>query len=58
MIEQALELDPANADAYNYLASVERDVDKSLAIYRQAVEAGERALGDKFFEEKKGILGG
>ena len=57
LIEQALALDPDNADAYNYLASVERDVDKSLAIYRQAVEAGERALGEEFIKEKKAIFG-
>ena len=58
LIEQALELDPDNADAYNYLASLETDVDKSLAFYRQAVEAGERALGEKFMKENKGHFWG
>lgn len=58
LIEQALELDPNNADAYSYLASVENDVDKALALYRQAVEAGERALGEEFMEENKGHFWG
>ena len=58
LIEQALELDPDNADAYNYLASLETDVDKSLAVYRQAVEAGERSLGVKFMKENKGHFWG
>ena len=58
LIKQALELDPDNADAYNYLASLETDVDKALALYRQAVEAGERALGEEFMEENKGHFWG
>ena len=58
LIKQALELDPDNADAYNYLASVENDVDKALALYRQAVEAGERALGEEFIQENKGHFWG
>ena len=58
LIKQALELDPDNADAYNYLASLETDVDKALAVYRQAVEAGERSLGEKFMKENKGHFWG
>ncbi len=58
LIKQALELDPDNADAYNYLASVEADVDKALALYRQAVEAGERALGEEFMKENIGHFWG
>lgn len=58
LIKQALELDPNNADAYNYLASVENDVDKALTLYRQAEEAGERALGEEFMEENKGHFWG
>ena len=58
LIEQALALDPDNADAYNYLATLETDVDKTLAMYRQAVEAGERALGEKFMKENKGHFWG
>ena len=58
LIKQALELDPDNADAYNYLASLETDVDKALAVYRQAVEAGERSLGEKFMKKNKGHFWG
>lgn len=58
LIKQALELDPDNADAYNYLASLEKDVDKALALYRQAVEAGERSLGGEFIKENKGHFWG
>lgn len=58
LTEQALALDPDNADAYNYLATLETDVDKTLAMYRQAVEAGERALGEKFMKENKGHFWG
>ena len=59
LIEQALELDPNNADAYSYLASLETDVDKALALYRQAVEAGERSFGgEKFIKENKGHFWG
>ena len=58
LIEQALALDPDNADAYNYLATLETDVDKSLAMYRQAVEAGGRALGEEFIKENKGYFWG
>ena len=58
LIKQALELDPDNADAYNYLASVETNVDKSLALYKQAIEAGERALGEAFMKEEKGHFWG
>lgn len=58
LVKQALELDPDNADAYNYLASVETDVDKALALYRQAVEAGERSLGEEFMKEERGHFWG
>ena len=58
LIKQALELDPDNADAYNFLASVETNVDKALALYKQAVEAGERALGEEFMKENKGHFWG
>ena len=58
LIKQALELDPDNADAYNYLASVETDVDKALAFYKEAIEAGERSLGEEFMKEEKGHFWG
>jgi len=58
LIKQALELDPNNADAYNYLASIERDIDKAIKIFEKAIKAGEKSLGKKFFKEEKGYFWG
>ena len=58
LVKQALELDPNNVDAYNYLADLERDVDKALKLYKKAVEAAERSLGGEFFKENKGHFWG
>lgn len=58
MVRQALELDPNNAEAYNYLASIESDVEKAMKMYEKAIEAGEKTLGKKFFEEEKGYFWG
>ncbi len=58
LIKQALELDSNNADAYNYLASIEKDIDKAIKLYEKAVKAGEKTLGKKFFKEEKGYFWG
>jgi len=58
IIIQALELDPDNADAYNYLASIEKDIDKAIKLYEKAIKAGEKTLGKKFFKEEKGYFWG
>lgn len=58
LIKQALELDPNNVDAYNYLASVEKDIDKAIKQYEKAIRAGEKTLGKKFFKEEKGYFWG
>ena len=58
LIKQALELDPDNADAYNYLASIEDDIDKAIKLYEKAIKAAEKTLGKKFFEEEKGYFWG
>ena len=58
LVKQALELDPDNADAYNYLASIETDVDKALAFYKKAIEVGERSLGLEFMKHNKGHFWG
>lgn len=58
LIKQALELDPNNAEAYNYLASIEKDVDKAIIQYEKAIKAGEKSLGKKFFKEEKGHFWG
>jgi len=58
LIKQALELDPNNADAYNYLASIEKNIDKAIKQYEKAIKAGEKTLGKKFFKEEKGYFWG
>jgi tetratricopeptide (TPR) repeat protein len=54
LIEQALTLDPDDADAYNYLGGLEQDIKKALDFYIKATEAGKRKLGKKVFKEDKG----
>ncbi|MDD4149378.1 MAG: tetratricopeptide repeat protein [Bacteroidales bacterium] len=58
LVKQALELDPNNADAYNYLASIEKNIDKAIEQYEKAIKAGEKTLGKKFFKEEKGYFWG
>ncbi len=58
LIKQALELDPNNAEAYNYLANIEKDIDKAIIMYEKAIKAGEITLGKKFFKEEKGYFWG
>jgi tetratricopeptide (TPR) repeat protein len=58
IIKQALELDPNNADAYNYLASIEKGIDGAIKMFEKAIKAGEKTLGKKFFKEEKGYFWG
>jgi len=58
LIKEALRLDPNNAEAYNYLASIEKDVDKAMKLFEKAIKAGEKTLGKKFFQEEKGHFWG
>lgn len=58
LVKQALELDPDNADAYNYLASTEKNLDKATEFFEKAIEAGENTLGNKFIREEKGYFWG
>lgn len=58
LVKQALELDPDNADAYNYLASIEEDIDKAIGMFEKAIKAGEKTLGKKFIEKEKGHFWG
>lgn len=55
---QALEFDPGNIRAYNYLAEMESDNEKALSLYKKAVESGEKQLGKQFFKENKGHFWG
>ena len=58
LAEQALKLDPDNAEAYNYLASVEKDIDKAILMFEKAIKAAEKTLGKRFFKEEKGHFWG
>ncbi len=57
-VKKALELDPDNAEAYNYLARKEKDIDKAIKLYKKAIIAGENTLGLDFFKEEKGYFWG
>ena len=54
LAEKALELDPNNVEAYNYLASIQKDINKVIEFFEKAIKAGEKTLGKKLFEEEKG----
>ena len=58
LVKQALELDPNNADAYNYLASIEKDIDNAIKQFKKAIEAGEKSIGAEKFKEGKGHFWG
>ena len=58
LVKQALELDPNNTDAYNYLASQEKNIDNAIKQYEKGIKAGEKVLGKKFFKEEKGSFWG
>lgn len=54
LILQAKELDPDNADVYNYLGDIENTPEKALDFYEQGINAGEKKLGKKFIKENEG----
>jgi len=59
LARQALEVCPDCADAYVILAEEAADSPvKALALYREGVEAGERALDPSYFEEDVGHFWG
>ena len=59
MARSALEISPDCADAYVLLAEeTASSLPEALHLYRQGVEAGERALGRKAFEEDVGHFWG
>lgn len=58
LAKRALELSPDCADAILVVAQGERQPEKALALCREAVEAGERALGPAFFAESVGHFWG
>lgn len=53
--QKALKLDPDNVDALTILAEhSSRNVFEAITGYRNAVRAGERSLGEEFFEQNAG----
>lgn len=59
LAREALAISPDCADAYVLLAEeAAADVDEAKAYYAQGVEAGERALGPRAFEEDAGHFWG
>lgn len=59
LAHEALTLSKDCADAYVLLAEEEADtMEHSLALYQQGVKAGERALGEEFFQENEGHFWG
>lgn len=58
LARQALAISPDCADAYVILGEFESDPARALQWYRLGVEAGERALGPKCFEEQAGNFWG
>ncbi|MCU0432339.1 MAG: hypothetical protein MUC87_02660 [Bacteroidia bacterium] len=47
-INEALLLDPDNADAYMMLADDEEDEDKYAVLIEKAIEAGKKSIGDEY----------
>lgn len=58
LARKALAISPLCADAYAVLAMETDDPKEALALQRQAVEAGAKALGEKTFEEDVGMFWG
>ena len=59
LARQALDMSPDCADAYVLLAEeASRNLGEACKLYQKGVEAGERALGEAFFEENVGHFWG
>jgi len=59
LAERALAISPDCADAYNLLGEEDAgSAEEALDLYRRGVEAGERALGAKFFKANAGHFWG
>jgi tetratricopeptide (TPR) repeat protein len=59
LAKEALEVSPDCADAYNLVAEeISGSIEEACELYRQGMEAGERALGKKFSEEERGYFWG
>ena len=59
LAHQAISISPNCADAYVLLAEEEADtLGRAMKYFQKGVEAGERALGEAFFEENVGYFWG
>jgi tetratricopeptide (TPR) repeat protein len=58
LAEQALELNPENLMALNYIGDYESDDNKSIEIYKNAMEIGARQLGEDYFVKNRGHFWG
>ncbi len=54
LARKALSISPDCADAYVLLAEASKDIAEARSFYEQAVQAGERALGEDVFREGAG----
>jgi tetratricopeptide (TPR) repeat protein len=59
LAKKALAVSSDCADAYNLVAEeISESIEESCEFYRQGVEAGKRALGEKYFKEEAGYFWG
>lgn len=58
LARKALAISPLCADAYSILAAEAASLDDGIRLLRQAVEAGEKALGEAAFEQDAGDFWG
>lgn len=58
LANKALSLDPDCADALVLLAEQAMHANEAMDLYERAMRAGERKLGEEFFEENRGHFWG
>jgi tetratricopeptide (TPR) repeat protein len=58
LIKKALNLDPDNVDAYNYLAIYSDTVEEALHLFEKAMQVGRKTLTKETFEKLKGEFWG
>ena len=57
-IEKALALDPNCIDAYEYLASKEKTIEKALGFLEKGIVIGREKFGGQFLKNNKGVFWG
>lgn len=58
LAKEALQLNPKNVRALNYLGDLNENPEIAMQYYLEAIEAGAKQLGEKFFIENKGHFWG